>query len=316
MKKRDKRDYRQEPLNPLEAEIAISALHSTGEFMVLRRLNLERDSRFTGKAIKGGSIGLCLDTETTGLDHGRDRIIELGIVAFEYDPSSGEISRIIDRYNGFEDPGRPLSGEVKEITGISDEMLAGKRLDDQKVLQLAGQASLVIAHNAAFDRKFVEARFPVFAHIPWGCSVSQIDWQAERISSRSLEYLLYKCGGYCINAHRALDDAEGLLGLLLCRLPVSDRPVFGELLNNARAVTSRICAVNAPFDRKDLLKQRGYRWNDGGRGGCKGWWVTVPSELEPEELAYLARDIYPSGNTSSVDIERIDPLARFSVREG
>ncbi|HZV81816.1 MAG TPA: 3'-5' exonuclease [Geobacteraceae bacterium] len=316
MKKREKRDYRLEPLNPLEAEIAVTALHSTGEFMVLRRLNLERDNRFTGKPIKGGSIGLCLDTETTGLDHGRDRIIELGIVAFEYDPQSGDISRIIDRYNGFEDPGEPLSREVKEITGINDEMLAGRKLDDEKVLELAGRAALVIAHNAAFDRKFVEDRFPAFAGIPWGCSVSQIDWQAERISSRSLEYLLYKCGGYCINAHRALDDAEGLLGLLLCRTPVSDRPVFGELLKNAQAVTSRICAVNAPFDRKDLLKQRGYRWNDGGRGGCKGWWVNVPSELEPEELAYLARDIYPSGNTSAVDVERIDPLARFSVREG
>lgn len=316
MKKREKRDYRQEPLNTLEAEIVIAALHSTGEFTVLRRLNLERDTRFTGKPVMGGRIGLCLDTETTGLDHGKDRIIELGIVAFEYDPGSGEISRITDRYNGFEDPGEPLSQEVREITGISDEMLAGRKLDDEKVHELAARASLVIAHNAAFDRKFVEARFPEFAGIPWGCSVSQVDWQGERISSRSLEYLLYKCGGYCINAHRALDDAEGLLGLLLCRTPASDRPVFAELLKNASAVTSRIFAVNAPFDRKDLLKQRGYRWNDGGRGGSKGWWITLPSELEPEELAYLAREIYPSGNVSAVTVERIDPLARFSVREG
>jgi len=316
MKKREKRDYGKEPLNLLEAEIAIAALHSTGEFTVLRRLNLERDSRLSGKPLKGGRIGLCLDTETTGLEHGRDRIIELGIVAFEYDPESGEISRIVDRYNGFEDPGEPLSQVVREVTGISDEMLAGKRLDDAKVLELAGRASLVIAHNAAFDRKFVEARYPEFAAIPWGCSVSQIDWQGERIGSRTLEYLLYKCGGYCINAHRALDDAEGLLGLLLCRLPVSERPVFAELLKNAFAVTSRVCAINAPFDRKDLLKQRGYRWYDGARGGSKGWWVSVSSEQEAEELAYLAREVYPSGNTSSVDIERIDPLARFSVREG
>jgi hypothetical protein len=48
MKKTDKRNYREEPLNILEAEIAITALHATGEYTVLRRLNLEQDPRFYG----------------------------------------------------------------------------------------------------------------------------------------------------------------------------------------------------------------------------------------------------------------------------
>jgi DNA polymerase III subunit epsilon len=63
------RNYQHEPLNALEAEIAITALQSTGEFTVIRKLNLERDSRFTQKrgAAQDVKIGLCLDTETTGL---------------------------------------------------------------------------------------------------------------------------------------------------------------------------------------------------------------------------------------------------------
>lgn len=302
-------------MNLLEAEIAISALHSTGDYLVLRKLNLERDSRFTNQSVPGAEIALCIDTETTGMDYSVDKIIEIGMVAFEYDPITSSIIRICGRYSGFEDPGRPLPAEIIEITGITDKMVDGQAFDNDLVIRMAQRANLVIAHNAAFDRKFVEARFPIFAGLPWACTVSQLDWRAERISSRTLEFLLYKCGGYCINAHRALDDAEGVLGLLLASFPVSNRSIFSALLENSGEMTSKICAVGAPFDKKDILKQRGYRWDDGSKGGCKGWWICVPQDTEKHELSYLANEIYPGRNTNCVEINRIDALARFSVRE-
>ena len=83
MKTKNARNYHSDPMNVLETEIAITALHATGEFSVLRKLNLDRDSRFTLKSVPGTKIGLCIDTETTGLNHTEDKIIELGIVAFE-----------------------------------------------------------------------------------------------------------------------------------------------------------------------------------------------------------------------------------------
>jgi DNA polymerase III subunit epsilon len=313
-KKGDKQP--QYPMNILEAEIAIAALHATGDYTVLRRLNLDRDTRFTQSKVAGARIGICLDTETTGLNHTTDKVIELGMVAFEYDPATAKILRITGRYNGFEDPGAPLPPEITEITGITDAMLAGQAFDDDRITELAGTAHLVIAHNAAFDRKFVEYRFPSFAQMPWACSVSQIDWRKQRISSRTLEFLLYKCGGYSIKAHRALDDAEGVLGLLLGDFPGTGEPIFKELLGRSWEVTSKICAVGAPFAMKDALKLRGYRWNDGADNGSKGWWVDVPQLLEKDEMSYLAREIYPGGNTRSVDISRIDAYARFSIREG
>ncbi len=297
MKKTDKRNYREEPLNTLEAEIAITALHATGEYTVLRKLNLERDPRFTQKKVQNAKIGLCIDTETTGLNHAEDKIIELGIVAFEYDPMTGAIIRITDRYNGFEDPGSPLPQEIIDITGITDEMVAGQAFDNDRIRALAEGASIVIAHNAAFDRKFVEARYPFFVTIPWACTVYQLDWNKERIGSRTLEYLLFKCGGYTINAHRALDDAEGVLGLLLGNFPISETPIFTALLEKSDEPTSRICAVGAPYDKKDILKQRGYRWNDGTGSGCKGWWIDVPQHLERDEMNYLGNEIYPGGKS-------------------
>jgi DNA polymerase-3 subunit epsilon len=193
-------------------------------------------------------------------------------------------------------------------------MVRGHSFDDDQVNRLANQATLSIAHNAAFDRKFVEARYPAFTQLPWACTVSQINWQAERISTRILEYLLFKFGWF-INAHRALDDTEGLLGILLEKLPVSNTPAFKALLDTYEEVTSKICAVGAPFDKKDLLKQRGYHWNDGSQGGCKAWWITVPDDLEKDELSWLAGEVYPRGSTDSVEISRINALDRFSVRE-
>ena len=306
---------RMQPMSVPEAEMAIAALHATGDYTVLRRLHLDRDGRFTKRKVDTSRIGLCLDTETTGLNHTTDKIIELGIVAFEYDPTTAEIIRITERYNGFEDPGRSLPEEITGITGITDEMVAGQAFDDDRVRSLAESASLVIAHNAAFDRKFVEDRYPVFAGMPWACTLSQIDWGRERLSPRTLEYLLHKCGGLYINAHRALDDAEGVLGLILEQLPITGGSIFKELLARSLEVTSRLCAVGAPFAQKDALKERGYRWSDGSGGGSKGWWINVPHHLEQAELAYLAAEIYPGGTTDDVEISRTDAYGRFSVRD-
>ena len=306
-------DRHSQILNPLEAEIAVTALQATGNYRILRRLDLDNDPRLTRRKTADSLIGLCLDTETTGFDHSRDRIIEFGLVAFEYDSQSGDIIRLVDRYEGCEDPGTELSEEVKLVTGISDAQLQGQSLDDDRVTELARKASLIVAHNAAFDRKFVENRFPVFSDIPWACTMTQIDWQQELISSRTLEYLLFR-SGYFIDAHRAVNDAEGLLGLLLDTLPRSGAPLFAELLTRSNEITVRVSAVAAPFDSKDVLKQRGYRWSDGANGTPRCWWKEVSECDEKEELGFLKEEIYPRGDIRAVQLQRIDARQRFSVR--
>ncbi len=300
-------------MNPLEAEIAVTALGATGNYRVLRRLDPDNDPRLSRRRCENSALGICLDTETTGFDSPKDTIIELGLVAFTYHPGSGEITGVTDRYSGLEDPGAPLSEEVKLVTGITDELLRGERLDDLRVEEMAKKASLIIAHNAGFDRKFVEARFPFFAELPWACTLAQINWQQELISSRTLEYLLYRYG-YFIDAHRAVNDAEGVLGLLLENLPRSGTPLFRELLARSGESTARISAVNAPFDKKDQLKARGYRWSDGSNGRPKSWWIEIGEGALDEEMAFLAREIYPHGNVRAVEVVRINARDRFSLR--
>ena len=299
----------------LEAEKAIAELEATGKFKVLRKLDMEHDPRFTQRSVNEPLIGLCLDTETTGLDYQQDKAVEIGIIAFEYDPTSGEILRICGRYSGLEDPGFPLSDEVSAIHGITDDMLVGKHFDDEQITALATRASLVIAHNADFDRKFVENRFPVFATLPWACSLYQINWDEEDVKYRSLEYLLFACCKSFFTPHRALDDAEAVLSLLLGYLPESKAPVFKTLLDSSAEVFSRIWAVNAPYASKELLKAHKYRWSDGETSSYKAWNKLVPQSREQKELSFLAKKIYPVGNTNAVKIVRSDALSRYSVRE-
>ena len=101
------------------------------------------------------------------------RVIELGICLFEYDRQNGRIYKVLGSWEWFEDPGIAIPPEVTEITGITDEMVGGHRIDDFAVDDLLSGVVLIIAHNADFDRRFVEKRLPVFATKHWACSRSE-----------------------------------------------------------------------------------------------------------------------------------------------
>jgi len=194
-------------------------------------------------------------------------------------------------------------------------MVTGKSFDETRVNAMIELADLVLAHNSGFDRKFLEKRFPLLEKKAWACTMEQIEWQREGATARSLDYLLFKIAGlFFPDAHRALNDAEATLGLLMTTLPVSGSTVFQELLDASRETTCRIAAIGAPYDSKEKLKARGYRWRD-IPGKPKGWWKDVAYSTEREEISYLANEIYPGGNTKSVEISRIDASTRFSTRE-
>ncbi|WP_084420769.1 DNA polymerase III subunit epsilon [Henriciella litoralis] len=99
---------------------------------------------------------IAFDTETTGLNwSGDDRIIEVGAVELvNYVPTGRTFHERIN-------PRRPVSDKTVEITGITDEMLVDKPFfEDPKIvdalLAFIGDAP-VVAHNAAFDRGFLNA---------------------------------------------------------------------------------------------------------------------------------------------------------------
>ena len=102
-----------------------------------------------------------LDTETTGTNTAKDKIIELGIVFVEICQESGQAFRVTKVFDELEDPGMPIPPESTKIHNITNAMVAGKRINDAEVNALMANVALVVAHNAQFDRAFVEQRFPV-----------------------------------------------------------------------------------------------------------------------------------------------------------
>src|SRR5690349_7124481 len=128
-------------------------------------------------------VAAVVDVETTGTNPESDKIIELGICLFEYDRESGRIYKVLGSWEWLEDPGSGIPSEITKITGITDTMVAGHRIDDRAVDDLLSRVVLVIAHNADFDRRFLEKRLPIFATKHWACSRFDIDWKAEGIRS-------------------------------------------------------------------------------------------------------------------------------------
>ena len=117
---------------------------------------------------------ICLDTETTGLDPKTGhRLVEIACIEIEdFIPTGRSFHRYIN-------PDRDIDPEAEKVHGISRKMLADKpRFADPDVaaafLDFIGEANLV-AHNAPFDRGFINAELQKLGKAPipdrrWICT--------------------------------------------------------------------------------------------------------------------------------------------------
>jgi len=298
--------------NP-EHERMAAELESSGGYRVLRKLG----PFVPAPAPTGARLarGLVLDVETTGFDAAREAVIQLSAIPFEYAPDTGVIHQVGPLFSAFEDPGRPIPAEITRLTGITDEMVRGQRIDDAAATALAESAALVIAHNAGFDRPFVEKRIPAFRSRAWACSVSEIDWRAlGEVPSSSLQVLAaWHCEGF-YEAHRA--DADCLALLHVLARPFSDGTLpLAKLLESARKASIRIYATDAPFDKKDLLKTRRYHWSNGEDGRKKAWYKEFSEDKVEAEYAWLAEQVY-GGARDKWQTEKNTARERYRAGEG
>jgi len=287
-----------------DVEAAARLLDAHPDYRVVRRVPEDPRSVGAGEVFRRG---LYVDVETTGMHAGRDRIIELAMVLFGYD-EGGRITGVEATFDALEDPGRAIPKEITALTGIRDEDVAGQAIDDDQVLELLQRADLVIAHNAPFDRGFMEARFPVFVEQPWACSSQDVPWRSLGYESNKLEYLTYRIGAF-YDGHRAVNDCLAGVHLLAQPLPELEETGMARLLAAARRVDVRFEAFGSPFETKDVLKARGYRWNPDARV----WWRYVPEEDVEAERGWLDANVYPSGQNAAKET-RITAYERYASR--
>ncbi|WP_225011256.1 3'-5' exonuclease [Novosphingobium percolationis] len=283
-------------------------LEASGDFRVLRRLKLsERIEPSDGVQTR---TGMFLDVESTGLDVRVSEIIEISVTPFEYGLDERIVS-VGQPLHQFNEPADPIPAEITAITGLTDELVAGHRLDIPAIEAFVEQANIIIAHNAAFDRPLVERISPIFSAKPWACTMCDVPWKEEGVEGRRLSELLsgFK---YFFDAHRAVDDCEAGIALLTMTLPKSGERVLSSVLRTARQPTWRIFADAAPFEMKDVLKHRGYKWNADRALGPRAWWKEVPSDLVDAEVDFLQSEIFRS--PVRLPMFEITAFQRYSMR--
>ena len=241
------------------------------------------------------STKICfLDLETTGLDKKEDKIIELAVKIAAINKQKGELISILNEYQSFEDPKTPIDKKVTQINGITNEMVKDHSIDWEAVSGILNEADIIVAHNAGFDRAFMDRYLPLSRDKIWACTVNDIDWVNKGFNGRGQEVLCIWHGFY-FDSHRAMSDVDALIHLVTHESYVNDKPIK-ELIGNASRPIYKISANDSPYETKDALKARGYYWN----GEERFWWKTFTLDEVENEKIWLSEAVYGGGFRGTV----------------
>ena len=146
-----------------------------------------------------------LDTETTGLNPSSCSLLEIAAIRMR----GGET---VGTFQTFIDPGRAIPPEITELTGITQEDIAGAPTPREAVealAEFAGDCNLV-AHNASFDQQFI-MRQANPGELPgqWIDTLSLSQIVLPRLKSHRLLDLAAALG-LSTPTHRAMDDTVAL----------------------------------------------------------------------------------------------------------
>lgn len=159
-----------------------------------------------------------IDTETTGLSPVEDRIFEIGLVTYSGGEKAEEWSRLLN-------PGRPLSAESVQKTGVRDEDLHGCppfRDVAGEVLDRIRDRVLVGYNLLSFDLPMLQAELKrLDLEVPrcWLVDVLVFARGLVPQGRHSLGDMVARWGLTMETAHRATADADAVVRLLLAMAP-------------------------------------------------------------------------------------------------
>jgi DNA polymerase III subunit epsilon len=266
-------------------ERVAQALDTDPDYRVLRRLPTVNEiwcrSSLVPEQASSTKIAV-IDTETTGLNSSRHKLIELAMVKMTVDDVVGDLLDITPPMSWLEDPNEPLSLKIERLTSLTDSDVAGQSFPVATIFEAFDDIDIIVAHNARFDAGFLAKRFPSLGH-PWACSAKDINWPELGFEGgRGVGALLNSARYFVSQAHRAGPDAWSTACLLAMPAP-DGRCIASHLLQAARRTTSRLYAIGAPYCAKDDLRAADYRWCSTRRA----WWTEGDSERIGNEAVWL-----------------------------
>ena len=149
-----------------------------------------------------------IDVESTGAHPVRDRITEIAILRIED-------GQVVASWESLVCPGQPIPPLIREVTGISDEMVADapsfEALADTVEALLAD--CVFVAHNARFDFGFIKSAFDRIGRrfdAPVLCTVKLSRALYPEHHRHGLDALIERHQLVCDARHRAMGDVQAL----------------------------------------------------------------------------------------------------------
>ncbi|QIG69804.1 putative DNA polymerase III epsilon subunit protein [Rhizobium phage RHph_I46] len=236
-----------------------------------------------------------VDFETTGLDTENAEVTQFGWVRFQFDDAY-KITKIVRTGLKHNVPNGDVEETAARLTGLTKARLIeiGETLEQSDFDDAFDGVEFALAHNAKFDRRYVD-RFYNAEPLVWGCTNADLNIRDRyMIPSNSLGILMAYMKDWFFGHHDALEDAWA--GVHLADM------FFEELVKKIFTPSYNVFAYDSPFESKDALKYRGYKWKNEG----KVWWIPGKNEEEAKiEMEWL--DQYCHGKQEMI---AVDPKTR------